>query len=228
MGHCSKLWLEPAAGEPILLFEVANALPVFWCAAFRPEDPAGWAAAENQSTLELRIPWPAAAANLRAALEAAPGRMPGFEPRLAAFAAALDAAGARHGGVALLLDATEWTNFHAHGAAAAAALGGLVDLWHGTGPRSPAEPLHWIHQVDGLAVDPEIRREQPLWPGVPLDPLPPPLRQEPGWHEWAWVALIAGATIGGYAATGSGLAAGLAFAGTAGAFITSLWWWRPR
>lgn len=225
MGNRTGLWIEPSAGEPMLVFEANNALPLFWCAAFRPADLSAWAAAAPGSPLELRASWSAAQANLRAALAAAPRRMPGFEARLAAFAAALEATGMRLGATALLLDAAEWTNFFSQDAEATAALGGLIAAWHGEGPpRPPAEALHGLYQVDGLATDPAMGRAQAGWPPVPLEPVapapvPPPPRQA---LEWAWAVLIAAAAIGGYAATGSVLVAGLAFAATSAMFIATL------
>jgi hypothetical protein len=222
MGNRTGLWIEHAAGEPVLVFEANNTLPLFWCAAFRPADLAAWTAAA-QGPLELRVPWPVALANLRAALQAAPGRMPGFEARLAAFAAALEATGARLGATALLLDAAEWTNFFTQDAEAAAALGRMIATWHGEGPPGPpAEALHGLYQVDGLATAPAMQRAQAAWPPVPLEPMPPAPRQASDWSEWAWVALIAAATIGGYAATESVLVAGLAFIATSGVFIATL------
>ena len=222
MGNRTGLWIEPAAGEPVLVFEANNTLPLFWCAAFRPADLAAWSAAVP-GPLELRTPWPVALDNLRAALRAAPGRLPGFAARLAAFAAALEAAGAGLGATALLLDAAEWTNFFAEEAEAAEALGELIAAWHGEGAARPLpEPLHGMAQVEGLATDPAIRRAQAGWPPVPLDPVPPPAKPASARAEWAWVALIAGAALGGYAATGSVLVAGLAFAASSALFIATL------
>ena len=233
MGNRTGLWIEHAGDEPELLFEANNALPLFWCAAFRPDDLAAWAAA-TPGPLELRTPWPVALANLRAASQAAPGRMPGFAARLAAFAAALEAAGTRLGATVLLLDAAEWANFYGDEAEAAEALRPMIAVWHDPDPGPPpAEPLHWLYQVDGLATDPAMQRAQAGWPPVPLEPIPlrpvPPAPQPAsGWSDWAWVTLIAAAAIGGYAATGSVLVAGLAFAATSAAFIAILWRKPPR
>lgn len=222
MGNRTGLWIEHAADEPLLVFEANNTLPLAWCAAFRPDDLAPWSAAAP-GPLELRTPWPVALANLRAALQAAPGRMPGFEARLAAFAAALEEAGAKLGATALLLDAAEWMNFFVEEEDAAEALRRMIAVWHGEGPgQPPAEPLHGLFQVDGMATDPAMQRAQAGWPGVPLAPVPPAPQPASSWAEWAWVALIAAAAIGGYAATGSVLVAGLAFAAASAVFIATL------
>ncbi len=45
MGNRTGLWLTRGKGEDEAVFEANNALPLFWCAAFRPADLQPWAAA---------------------------------------------------------------------------------------------------------------------------------------------------------------------------------------
>lgn len=234
MGNRTGLWLDRETGEE-MVFEANNALPLFWCAAFRPADPAPWAAIARASvlwdaadgtpeprvpSLELRLPWDVARANLRAALARAPARVPALAPRLAAFAAALEGEAARLGATGLVLDAAEWVNFYSQEQDAADALGTMIAVWHGDDPPRPPT-MHWMYEVDGIATDPAIRLAQGGWPAVPLAPLAtaPPTPGRRG--DAAWVAALVVATIGAFAATGSAPAALAAFATVAAIF---LWW----
>ena len=239
MGNRTGLWVERQAAGDELVFEANNALPLFWCAAFRPEDVAPfddraravveWAPPADrpevpppqEEPLELRTTWGAARTNLRAALHRAPERLPGLAPRFAAFVAALEAEGERFGATALALDAVEWTNFHSQPHDATGRLATMIAAWHWPGPAADLQ-LHELQEAEGFAVSPALRMAQAGWPAVPLTPFPPAPRDPTSRHDWVWVAALACAPIAAYVASMSLLLATGAFAVLAAIFVWSL------